>query len=61
MPTAASEPMKLAAAAAVTPAHANDQLNVIASMAPSAAPADTPSVNGVASGFRSKSLEHHTG
>ena len=34
--------------------HANDQLNVIASIAPSAAPAETPSVNGVASGFRSR-------
>ena len=34
-------------------AHANDQPNVIASIAPSAAPAETPSVNGVASGLRS--------
>ena len=31
----------------------SDQLNVMASIAPSAAPADTPSVNGVASGLRS--------
>ena len=53
MATAASEPMKLAAGAAGMPAHANDQLNVMASIAPSAAPADTPSVNGVASGLRS--------
>ena len=49
----ASEPAKLAAGTAGMPAHANVQPNVIASIAPSAAPADTPSVNGVASGLRS--------
>ena len=53
MATAASEPMKLAAGAAGMPAQANDQPNVMASIAPSAAPAETPSVNGVASGLRS--------
>ena len=31
----------------------DDQPNVMATMAPSAAPAETPSVNGVASGLRS--------
>ena len=35
------------------PATPIDQLNVIASIAPSAAPVETPSVNGVASGLRS--------
>ena len=35
------------------PRNASDRLNVIASIAPSAAPVDTPSVKGVASGFRS--------
>ena len=43
------------------PSHANDQPNVIASMAPSAAPAETPSVNGVASGLRKQPLEHDAG
>ena len=52
-PTAISEPAKLATGAAGMPSHDSDQPKVIASIAPSAAPAETPSVNGVASGLRS--------
>ena len=53
MATASSEPAKLATGTAEMPTPPSDQLNVIASIAPSAAPAETPSVNGVASGLRS--------
>ena len=53
MPTAISEPPKLASGATGMPSEAMVGANVIASIAPSAAPADTPSVNGVASGLRS--------
>ncbi len=51
--TAPSAPAKLASGTALTPATASGVPKVIASIAPSAAPADTPSVNGVASGLRS--------
>ena len=53
MATAASEPTKLAAVTADTPDIDTCRRNDIASIAPSAAPAETPSVNGVASGLRS--------
>src|SRR5687768_3670618 len=53
MATAPSDPAKLAIGTAEKPAIPDDTLNVSASIAPRAAPADTPSVNGVASGFRS--------
>ena len=54
MATATSEPTKLATGTAGRPSAASDQPNVMASIAPSAAPAETPSVNGVASGLRSR-------
>ena len=46
-------PAKPAAGTAEIPAMPSVQLKVIASIAPSAAPDETPSVNGVASGLRS--------
>ena len=48
-----SEPAKLASGTADTPSNEKSKLNVIAIMAPSAAPAETPSVSGDASGLRS--------
>ena len=45
--------MKLAIGTAVTPSSEKSRLNVIAIMAPSDAPAETPSVSGDASGLRS--------
>src|ERR671919_2173733 len=53
MATAPSAPAKLAIGTAENPAIPDDKLSVSASIAPSAAPADTPNVNGVASGFLS--------
>ena len=53
MATATSEPAKPATGTAEIPSDGERQLNVIASIAPSAAPAETPSVTGVASGLRS--------
>src|SRR5215213_2338543 len=47
------DPAKLASGTAVTPSSVKSALNVIASTAPSAAPAETPSVSGDASGLRS--------
>jgi hypothetical protein len=52
MPTAISEPANAAMGTAEIPRKAMDTLKVIARTAPSAAPVETPSVNGVASGFR---------
>src|SRR5215218_5662717 len=54
IPTAAIDPAKLATGTLTTCAAANAPVNVIASMAPRAAPAETPNVNGVASGLRSR-------
>src|SRR5258708_5327678 len=52
MATAMSEPAKAATGTAEIPRNASDRLKVIARTAPSAAPVETPRVNGVASGFR---------
>ena len=52
--TAPIAPAKLASGTAGTPTRPKLQPNVIASIAPSAAPAETPRVNGVASGLRSR-------
>src|SRR5262245_29513333 len=54
MATAPIDPAKLAAGTDPRPAKPIDPPNVIASIAPNAAPADTPRVNGVARGFRSR-------
>ena len=54
MPTAISEPANAATGTAEMPRNASDRLKVIARIAPSAAPVDTPSVNGVASGLRNR-------
>src|SRR5436190_10117650 len=54
MRTASSEPANAATGTADTPAKRTVQLNVMAVIAPSAAPVETPSVKGVASGLRSK-------
>jgi hypothetical protein len=53
MPTAMSDPTNAATGTAEIPMKRSDQLNVIASTAPSAAPVETPSVKGVARGLRS--------
>ena len=53
MAVATSEPAKLASGIDVIPSTLNSSLIVTASIAPSDAPAETPSVNGVASGLRS--------
>jgi hypothetical protein len=50
---ATSEPAKLATETAADAESPTSRLNEMASIAPSAAPADTPSVKGVASGLRS--------
>src|SRR3954466_13779346 len=54
MATATSDPANAVMGTAEMPAAAIVQLNEIAITAPSAAPVDTPSVNGVASGLRNK-------
>ena len=53
MASAPSEPAKLASGTADRPSSEKSRLNVIAIIAPSDAPAETPSVSGEASGFRS--------
>ena len=52
MATAMSAPAKLATGTGENGPSVTADPNVMARMAPSAAPADTPRVNGVASGFR---------
>src|SRR3954471_8594175 len=53
MASAPSEPAKLAMVTDVRPNSENSRWNVIAAIAPSEAPADTPRVSGEASGLRS--------
>ena len=53
MSSAPNDPAKLASGTAEMPSSEKSKLNVIAIMAPSEAPAETPSVSGEASGLRS--------